>query len=90
MCLITRFADLVATGFIEALNFIIVGLGALIVGLVALMPTMPSFPAALTGSFAWLNYFVPVSSFIALIGTGITLTIAWIAIRIALNWLKAI
>lgn len=88
VCLLQQFSDYVAEGVIAVLNLAIAGVGAAAVAIIAALPAMPSFPQG--GSWGWLNWALPVSSFVALLGTIVGLMAVFFAARIALNWVRAL
>lgn len=88
VCLLQQFADLVAKGVIAVVNVVIVAFGASASALVAALPPMPSFPSG--GTWSWLDWALPVSSFVGVLGTIVSLMLAFFALRIALNWVKAL
>lgn len=91
LCLVQKFAFWVATGLIDGVNALIVGIGAAIAAIVTHLPDMPAWPSEFAGyNFAWLNWLAPVSSLVALAGSGITLLLGFYAYKIALSWLRAI
>jgi len=82
----------VLTGIIMAVNYVILGLGALLEGLLALLPPMPdlpSVPSEVSTAFAYGKYWFPVDFFITLLAIFVALWLAWFIIAIPLRWAKA-
>lgn len=89
LCLITLFADLVAKGCVIVLNLLIVGIAASAGAILAVLPNMPAFPTR-SPDWQWLNWFLPVSSLVSLLGTGLGLMLLWFGYRVVLNWVRAL
>jgi hypothetical protein len=89
LCLLTLFAQFVAEGCVIVANLFIVGIAASAAALLAVLPAMPTFPTR-SPTWVWLNWMLPVSSLVALIGTALALMVAWFGYRVVLNWVRAL
>lgn len=89
LCLLTLMAQLVAEGLVVVVNLFIAGLAAAAAALLAVLPPMPSWPND-SVDWSWLNWALPVSGLVALLGSVVTLLVAWFGYRIVLNWVKAL
>jgi hypothetical protein len=90
LCFITHFVDLVVKAVIVVINFVISAAAYALAALVSLLPGMPAFPTAPTGFWAWANWALPLSGIVALVGGLLTFLLAFLGIRIVLNWLRAL
>jgi hypothetical protein len=88
VCLLQQFANLVAAGVIAVVNLAIVAFAAAAAAVVAALPDMPAWPSG--GAWSWLNWALPVSSFVGVFGSIVTIMVAFFALKIALNWVKAL
>lgn len=83
----------IETGAVLFLNYLIATIAAVIGYIVTLLPNMPSAPT-LPGWVAtaadYVGYYFPVSYFLTLVTTCITLVLAWFVLAIPLRWFKAI
>jgi hypothetical protein len=71
-------------------NVLIVAIGAAIAALLSLLPSLPDPPSIPTGDWiGWLNWIFPVGACIdSALGT-LFMFFAYMALRIALRWVKA-
>jgi hypothetical protein len=70
------------------------GVGAAVVllfnALLALLPSMPSI-GVLSGEWmGWLNWFFPVGDFLTILATCVVMWIAFLAVRYALRFIRAV
>lgn len=91
--LLDDFICFVETGIVLFSNLVLKGVGAIISGLLAILPSMPSLSSvpswAVTGYNA-VAYFFPVDYVFSFCATMLTLWIAWIGVAIVLRWARAI
>lgn len=81
----------VLNAIIDAINLLIVAVGALIGVLMALLPDMPDAPEPPDeGILATLAYFYPVGAVVAALALFVAAYVALLVIRIALRWVKAL
>jgi len=91
--IVDSFVCWVLTAIITAANWIILGLGTLLEGLLAALPPMPSMPgvpSAVSDAFAYGKYFFPVDFFLTLLALYVSLILVLWVIAIPLRWAKAI
>ena len=83
--------QLILWGIVSAINLLIAAVGALlqtILGLLSFMPDPPETPA--WEWLAWLNWVFPLGDVLG-VATGLLgLWTAFLLIRVALNWVKAL
>ncbi len=81
ICLLSNFVAYVEVGAIDCVNWCIAGLGAALLAILPYLPTIPSFPTVTgdSGLWTWLDWFIPVSSFLALGGTILTVFVGFLA-----------
>jgi Mg2+/Co2+ transporter CorB len=89
LCLITLLGQAVAWGVMTVCNLVIAGLGAVLPPVIAALPNMPDWPVG-SHNWTWLNWALPVSGIVALLGSILTILVAWFGYRIVLNWVKAL
>jgi len=77
---------------IDAVNLVIVALGALIGVVLGLLPGMPDAPSigASNNWLGWLNYYLPISGLLVGLTVFVGLYSALLVLRIALRWVKAL
>ena len=81
----------VLNALIDAINLVVVAVGALIGVLFALLPNMPTAPGPPdSGWLSTFSYFVPVGAIVALLALFLAAYTALLIIRIALRWVKAL
>lgn len=81
----------VLNAIIDAINLLIVAVGALIGVLFAVLPNMPAAPGPPeSGWLETFSYFVPVGAIVALLALFLAAYTALLVIRIALRWVKAL
>jgi hypothetical protein len=91
LCAIEEVAAGVVGLFVVMLNAMIVGLGALLGVIVGLLPNMPAPPAApSSGVLGLINFFVPLAPLAVLLTTMSTLFVGFLAVKVILNWLRAL
>jgi hypothetical protein len=90
VCLLEQFAELVAEGLMDVLNAVVVACAAVIGVVVALLPDMPSWPTGTSGVWGWLNWALPVASYVGVFGSVATLIALYLGLRIALKWMRTL
>src|SRR4051794_5385900 len=82
---------LVADFFVMIINGLVAAIGAAIHFFVSLLPSFPAAPGTPdSGALQWINYFVPLSGLLTLFVTFVSCWLGFLAIRIALRWVKAL
>lgn len=74
------------------INLVIVGLAALVTTVVGLLPTMWA-PLAWQGppeAVGWIAWAYPMEQVLAFLGIGVAAYLAFLLVRVALNWAKAL
>lgn len=88
---ISHLGDWFLWALVSAVNLLIAAVGTLIAFVLGLLPSLPTPPTVPSGSWlAWLCWFMPVGSLVAGFGLMVTAWIAFLLIRIALKWAKAL
>lgn len=91
LCVLEKMAAAIVGLFVVMLNAMIVGLGAFLGVILALLPNMPESPQPPeSGVLQFINFFVPLASLAALLVTMGALFVGFMAVRVALNWLRAL
>ena len=86
-----RIGMFVLNALIDALNLLIVAVGALIGVLFALLPNMPAVPQPPDAGFLHqFAFFYPVGGVLAVLALFVTAYVALLVIRIGLRWVKAL
>lgn len=76
---------------INIVNSLIAGVGTLITGLLALLPTSPFASVSVDSTWlSYVNYFIPVGTILVHLGLYLTAALSYYIIRIGLRWAKAI
>jgi hypothetical protein len=91
--LLDDFVCFIETGVVLFANLCIKGIGAIIAGLLAILPNMPSLssvPSWAVSGYNAVAYFFPVDYALSLCATLLTLWVAWIGIAVVLRWARAI
>jgi len=88
LCWIKQFGAMVADALVRVVDLLIVSIAGLITGLIALLPSMPSFPT-FAGS-NWLTFFVPVSTLAGLAATLLGLYVAFFGAKLLLKFVQAL
>jgi hypothetical protein len=87
---VTNFPTYLLAGAITILNAILAGVGALVTGLFALLPTMPETTELGSPEWLrWLNWFLPVTAILGLMATTVLLYVSYLAVRWLLQLLRA-
>lgn len=90
VCVLTALASFILAGIIFAVNALIVGIGAFLLALAALMPDMPDAPPNPDGGvLGTLNWIMPLSQLLGGLTIVLTLWLAFLGLRVALRWMKA-
>ncbi len=91
LCAIQQIAALVGWFVVTIINLVIAAIGALAAVLVALLPSMPSEPSAPTGGIlGFVNWVVPLGPLVGGLAVAVILWLGFLAIKIALRWVKAL
>ena len=91
LCALLSIAALILTGLVEIVNGIIIGLGAFLAVIVALLPNMPEPPSMpSSGVLTWFTYFVPIAGIVTVAVSLAGLFATFMVVRFALNWLRAL
>jgi len=81
----------VLNALIDAINVLIIAVGALVGLLLSALPDMPSAPTAPASPWiGWLNWLIPVAPMVAALSLFVGLWVAFLVIRIPLKWVKAL
>lgn len=81
----------VLNALIDALNLLIVAVGALVGVVFAVLPDMPDVPEPPDSGFLHqFSYFFPVGGVVAALAVFVTMYVAVLVVRIALRWVKAL
>src|SRR4051794_16087615 len=88
---ITGFGQLVLWGLVSGVNLLVAAIGGFIAAVISLFPQLPDAPSApASGILQWENYFIPLGGLLALFTTFLTCWVAFLGIRVALKWAKAL
>jgi hypothetical protein len=91
LCVLRNIALAVAWALTEVINLVIVALGLFGAFLVDLLPAFPEVPPAPGGDAAgWIAWFVPASGILAAFVAFGASYLVFLAVRIALRWVKAL
>jgi hypothetical protein len=91
LCAIQTVAAAIGALVVIIVNLIIGALGLLLDGLLLLLPNMPEEPVGPPGGvLGFLNWVVPMGALVSGLAAMILIWLVWLAIRIALKWVKAV
>lgn len=91
LCAIQGLAAAIVTLFVLAIDGAIIALGAMVAVIMALLPNMPSSPAAPSSPvLGFINWLFPIAAVTTLMTTFGLLLLAYYAVKIMLNWLRAL
>lgn len=91
LCAIETLAAGIVDLLIVMINAAIVGLGALVAVVMLLLPEMPAPPPLPeAGILGFVNWLFPLAGAAALLATMGGLFLGYMAVRIILNWLRAL
>lgn len=91
LCAIQQLAAAIIGLLVVMLNAALVALGAFMGVIIGLLPNMPAAPAKPgSGIIGFLNWLFPLAGVAALLVTMGTLFLGFLAVRIALNWIRAL
>jgi hypothetical protein len=91
LCWIAAAAQGVLWALASAVNLIVSGLGAFIAAVVGLLPSLPAVPELPGGDApGWVAWLLPVTGIAAALAGLVTTYVAFLVIRIALRWVKAL
>lgn len=93
LCWIRQIGAMVLNAFIDTINLLIVGLGALFQATVDAWPinapALPSVPDVLVTAIAWIRWSpFPIVAVLAFFAFWLTVTVAWMLIGPILRWTK--
>ena len=93
LCWIKQIGAMVANAFIDVINLLIAGLGALFQATVNAwpinFPDIGDVPAVLVTAIAWIRWSpFPIAAILAFFAFWLTVTLAWMAIGPILRWTK--
>lgn len=86
----------VVTGFVwavlEAVNFIVLGVGTVLETVLGLLPTMPDVPAdsAPAEAVGWLNWLLPIAGLLTAAAAFVACYLAYLLIKTIGRWVKAL
>jgi len=91
LCVLEKMAAAVIGLLVVVINAMIVGIGAFLGVIVLLLPVMPEPPGVpSTGVLGFINFFVPLAPLATLIVSMVSLFVGFLAVRVALNWARAL
>lgn len=91
LCAIEGLAAAIVTLFVLMIDGAIIALGAMVAVIMALLPNMPSAPASPSSSvLAFINWLFPIAAVATLMTSFGILLLAYYAVKIMLNWLRAL
>lgn len=91
LCVLMQIPYFVVWAAITAFNSVIIALGALLVGLAAILPdfpTLPVLPEEVDAIFGWVNWVFPVNTVVDIFLWMATVWLVWQGVAIALRWAK--
>lgn len=83
----------VRTGVTDVINSVVFALGALIGGLLSLMPTIPTapdLPAPMVTALSWIAWFFPVGTLLDILSFLALAWITWMGVSLVLRWARAV
>jgi hypothetical protein len=91
LCAIQQLAAAIIGLLVVMLNAALVALGAFMGVIIGLLPDMPEAPAKPNESvLGFLNWLFPLAGVAAILVTMGSLFLGFLAVRIALNWIRAL
>lgn len=93
LCVLQNILLAVLWAGVQVVNALVVAIGALVALLASLLPPMPDPPddgALSATALGWVAYFLPVGGIVAGLFAMFTLYLLFLAVRIALKWVKAL
>ena|SRR5579862_8043808 len=92
LCYIENLPTLIVDGAVTVLNLVIVAIGAAIAAIAAVLPSMPSSAVGFLPDsvLSAANWFYPIGAVVTALGVVVTIWVAYLLLKIALNWLKVI
>lgn len=91
LCVLEKMAAAIIGLLVVVINAMIVGLGAFLGVILLLLPEMPEPPGLPdSGVLAFINFFVPLALLATLVVSMVGLFLGFLAVRMALNWLRAL
>jgi hypothetical protein len=91
LCAVLAAGAFVLWALMSALNGLVLAVGVLISGVIALLPDLPDTPSPPGGDIlGFVAYLFPIGGVVAALLTFVALWVAFLAIRIPLRWAKAL
>lgn len=83
--------QLVLWALVTVVNLVVDAIGAFIAAVISLFPQLPAAPGPPdSGILQWVNYFLPLGGMLALFAVFLGCWVAFLGIRVALRWAKAL
>jgi len=90
LCAIENLALSILAVLVMGLNAFVVAIGGVVAALLLLLPNMPDHPPAMdSGVLGWLNWIVPIGGVLSVWTIVLSLWLAFLVLRIALRWMRA-
>lgn len=91
LCVLQTMAAAIINLLVIVVNGAIVSLGALLSLILLLLPDMPEPPdSPSSGVLQFINFIVPVAPLVTMLLTMVSLFVGYLAVRVILNWVKAL
>lgn len=91
LCAILGLAATMADLLVMLANALIVAIGAALAFFLGLLPAMPDPPTPPTsGVLGLINWIVPLAPMLAFTALAVSLWLTFLAIKVVLNWLRAL
>lgn len=91
LCAIQSLAAAIVNVFVLSINGLILLAGLILEGILLALPAMPAEPSPPdAGVLAWINWLIPLAPIFAFCGTALVLFAAFMAVKVLLNWLRAL
>jgi hypothetical protein len=91
LCVIEELAADIVGLLVLAVNGALIALGALLAVIIALLPSMPEPPTKPgSGIIGFLNFFFPLAGVAGILTTMGSLFLGFMAVRVILNWIRAL
>jgi hypothetical protein len=90
-CVISHIPCYIVYAAIGFVNLLAVALGALVSGVLFLLPSMPSIPSlpnGFTQGLGWISWFFPIGTVFDVLAALIGLWVVWQAFALVLRWVK--
>jgi hypothetical protein len=91
LCAIQKLGALIVDLAVAAINGLIALIGVILAGLLLLLPNLPNPPSPpSSGVLGLINWAVPLVPMLAFVLVAVTMWVAFLAIKVALNWFRAL